>query len=75
MGWIMTANGWRQLAPRANDIGQPARNGATRADGQFVSRIDPLEYNDCGRYIGPYPLVHDSAAFKRLLDPRVKLLT
>lgn len=52
---ILTVNGWQQLCPRHNDIGQPAKVPPLKADGKHVPFQDPDDYSSCGRYIGPQP--------------------
>lgn len=52
---IMTANGWKQLCPRHNDMGQPTVVPPLKADGKHVPYQDPLDYNSCGRFIGERP--------------------
>lgn len=52
---IMTVNGWKQLYPRHNDVGQPVVVPPLKADGKHVPYQEPLDYNSCGRYIGRHP--------------------
>lgn len=51
MSIIFTAEGWKQLRPRRNDIIQPARVAPLRADGRYITLQDPLDYDDQGRYL------------------------